>query len=87
MNTVVYTLCALASIACATMLYRANNRNPTRLLFWSSVCFIGIALNNILVIVDLLIMPHGPDLLILRNLILLASFSVFIYGLIWDVVV
>lgn len=87
MSALVYILCAIASLTCAVMLLRANQRNPTRLLFWSSVCFIGIAINNIILVIDLAVMPHGPSFLVMRNVILLISLSVFLYGLIWDAVV
>lgn len=87
MNVLVYFLCAVTSLACAVLLYRANRRTQSRLLLWSSVCFIGLALNNILLVIDLAVMPHGPDLIVIRNSIILISLAVFLYGLIWDAVV
>jgi hypothetical protein len=54
----VYILCALTSLACAGLLLRAWRRTPSRLLFWSAVCFAGLAANSLLLIVDLMILPQ-----------------------------
>ncbi|HEX7809454.1 MAG TPA: DUF5985 family protein [Thermoanaerobaculia bacterium] len=39
------------------LLYRGYRRSHTRLLFWSAVCFVGLAANNVLLIVDLRVVP------------------------------
>ena len=49
----VYTLCAATSILCAWLLFRGYRRHRTRLLFWSALCFSGLALNNALLLFDL----------------------------------
>jgi hypothetical protein len=54
----VYILCALTSLACAALLLRAWRRTPSRLLFWSAVCFAGLAANSLLLVADLLIFPE-----------------------------
>ena len=61
----VYILCALTSAACAGLLFMAYRRTGARLLFWSGLCFVGLALNNLLLVVDLLVVP-ATDLSILR---------------------
>ena len=53
MTTAVYVLCALTSVACAALLLRAYAASPTRLLLWSSVCFAFLAVNNVVLVVDL----------------------------------
>ena len=78
-----YVLCALASIACALLLLRGYLANRTRFLFWSSLCFTGLALNNILLFVDLVIVP-GSDLSGWRNATALAGLMLLLFGLIWD---
>jgi|JI10StandDraft_1071094.scaffolds.fasta_scaffold2756074_2 hypothetical protein len=80
----VYVLCAVASLACAALLFRAWRGSGTPLLFWSTVCFAGFALNNLLLVVDLVLYPAG-DLRALRSIIALVALSALIYGLIWDV--
>lgn len=84
MANVVYVLCAIASLACAILLQRAWSASREPLLFWSAVCFGGLALNNVLLVTDFVLAP-GRDLSLLRSTVALASLSALIYGLIWDV--
>jgi uncharacterized protein DUF5985 len=79
----VYGLCTLTSILCAWLLFRGYERSRTRLLFWSALCFTGLALNNALLLVDLYLFPE-VDLFLPRTLLALAAVSVMLYGLIWD---
>jgi hypothetical protein len=57
MAEAVYFLCAATSIACAWLLFRGYRASKTRLLFWSSLCFVGLAMNNVLLVVDLVLLP------------------------------
>jgi hypothetical protein len=77
----VYTLCALTSVICAVLLFRGYRASRSALLFWSSLCFIGLAANNLLLLVDRYLVPH-VDLLMLRSAAALAGMSVLVYGLI-----
>ena len=79
----VYVLCALTSLACAVLLYRGYRRSHTRLLFWSAVCFVGLAANNLLLIVDLRVVP-GIDLSAWRLVPALIGVGALIFGLIWE---
>lgn len=81
--TVVYSLCFLTSSACALLLGRSYSRTGARLLLWSSLCFLLLATNNLLVVVDLLVFP-AVDLRLGRLLLALAAASVLIFGFIWD---
>lgn len=83
MAMVVYALCALLSLGCAYVLMRAYRNNRTRLLFWSSLCFAGIALNNVLLCIDYQI-GDLYDLSFIRSLTILAASSVLIYGLVGE---
>jgi hypothetical protein len=78
-----YLLCALASIVCALLLLRGYRTNRTHMLFWSSLCFTGLALNNLLLFIDLVIVPDA-DLSGWRNATALAGLMVLLFGLIWD---
>src|SRR5688572_22592211 len=53
----IYLLCALTSLGAAFLLLRYFRRRRTRLLLWSAVSFAGLALNNVLVYVDLGLFP------------------------------
>ena len=79
----VYTLCFLTSSACAWLLGRSYRRSGTRLLLWSSVCFILLAGNNLLLVLDLLVFQE-VNLRIGRLLLSLAGVSVLLFGFIWD---
>jgi hypothetical protein len=79
----VYILCTLTSAICATLLFRAYRANKTALLFWSSICFIGLAVNNALLIVDLYVVPD-VDLFLLRAGVALAGIVALLYGLIFE---
>ena len=80
----VYLLCFLTSAACALLLARSYRRNGARLLFWSALCFLLLALNNLLVIFDLLLLPE-LDFRLARYLLALAALAVLLFGFIWDV--
>ena len=84
MAAAVYILCALTSIACAALLLRGYARRGVRLLLWSGLCFAMLAVNNVLLFVDLVLIPER-DLSLLRNATALAGVLLLLYGLIWDV--
>jgi hypothetical protein len=83
MSTVVYGLCALTSLLCSWLLLQGYRRSGTRLLVWSGLCFAGFFMNNVLLIVDLRVMPER-DLSILRTLPVLVGLALLIYGMVWD---
>lgn len=81
---VVYVLCALTSAACAVLLWRGYRSSRARLLMWSSICFAGLALNNLVLIVDVRVLPN-VDLAIWRSVPALLGVAALVYGLVWDV--
>lgn len=83
MAAVVYILCAITSFTCAVLLLRAYRNSGVRLLFWSGLCFVGLALNNVLLFADRVLFPDN-DLYVLRSLPALLGIIVLIYGLIMD---
>jgi hypothetical protein len=84
MAEVVYVLCSIASLTCAILLQRAWQAGRTPLLFWSALCFAGLALNGLLLVADFIVLP-AIDLSTLRSLVALASLSAMLYGLVWHV--
>ena len=83
MAALVYSLCALTALFCAYLLLQAYRRGGYRLLLWSGLCFVGLTLNNLLLVLDKLILPD-IDLSIWRTSVALAAMTVLLYGLIWD---
>lgn len=82
MPETVYILCALTSIACAVLLLRSWRVSRSRLLFWSGLCFAALALNNALLLLDLVVFPTEVDLRPLRNIVALSGLGLMLYGLI-----
>lgn len=80
---VVYFLCASMAFACAWLLLRAYARNRFRLLLWSGLCFVGLTLNNIALIVDRLVVPDS-DLWWLRLAPAALGVTALVYGLVWE---
>ncbi len=80
---IVYILCAATSSLCAGLLFRGYRRSGARLLFWSALCFIGLALNNVMLIVDVRVVP-GIDLSTWRMVPAVAGAALLLYGLIWE---
>lgn len=83
MAEIVYLLCAVASAFCAVLLGTSYRRNPTRLLMWSTLCFVGLTINNFLLFIDLVVVPD-IDLAILRSVTALVSVGLLLIGLLWE---
>jgi hypothetical protein len=79
----VYLLCFATSATCALLLARNYRKSAARLLLWSALCFALLAANNLLVFIDLVILPNA-NLQIERLLLSVAAVAVILFGLIWD---
>jgi uncharacterized membrane protein len=84
MGEAVYILCAVTSLACAVLLVRAYLASRSPLLLWSSVCFVGLFANNVLLVVDLVLTTKEVDLLLARDATNAASVAALVVGLIWN---
>lgn len=80
---IVYLLCFATSVACAGMLGRTYRRTGARLLLWSALCFFLLAANNLLVVLDLLVLP-AVDMRLARSLLALAAAAILLFGFVWD---
>jgi hypothetical protein len=83
MADVVYSLCALTSIVCAVLLSQGYRRTRSRLLLWSSLCFVGLVVNNVLLVLDRIFVPE-IDLYTVRLFSALVALTLLVYGLIWE---
>jgi hypothetical protein len=84
LEAIIYLLCVIASLLCAYLLARAYLRAKTGLLVWSAVCFALLAINNLVLFVDVLLLPN-VDLSILQLLTSLSAVMVLLYAFIWEV--
>jgi len=83
MAGIIYGLCALAALLCAVLLLLAYRRSRYRLLLWSGLCFLGLTLNNLLLVFDKLVFVE-IDLFTWRLVTALVAMAVLLYGIIWD---
>lgn len=80
--TIVYLLCFATSAACAVLLGRNYVRTRAPLLLWSALCFLFLALNNFILILDMLVIP-GVDLRLFRLVPSLIAVSLILFGFVW----
>jgi hypothetical protein len=71
------------------MLWRGFAQSRARFLMWSSLCFAALAINNILLFVDKVVLPNvesvgGISFAVWRSAAALIGLALLIYGLIWD---
>lgn len=83
MAEVVYVLCAITSAVCALLLYLSYRKSRMPLLFWSTLCFVCLSVNNLLLLADLIIAPN-IDFSIPRNLAGVAGVGLLLYGALWS---
>jgi len=79
----VYLLCFATSAACAWLLGRSYRRTGARLLLWSALCFLLLAGNNLLLVLDLLVLPDW-DMRLARLVLSLGAVGVLLFGFVWD---
>lgn len=84
MAAIVYILCAITSLVCAIMLFKAFQRNKFRLLFWSCLGFTGFAVNNILLFIDVIVFPDVTYIIYFRTIPAVIGMIVMIYGLVME---
>src|SRR3974390_2822948 len=79
----VYFLCMVTSLVCMGLLLRGWRRSRTPLLLWSAICFVLLAINNLLLFIDVVLLPD-VDLREYRAAVLFAAVAVLLYGLVWE---
>jgi hypothetical protein len=83
MTGLVYILCAATCLLCAVMLLRGYQQTKVRLLFWSGLCFLGLMLDNIMLYVDVVVVPD-VNLAVWRKLPGLLATMLLVFGLVWE---
>jgi hypothetical protein len=79
----VYILCSATCLLCAVMLFRGYSRSGVRLLFWSGLCFAFLVLENLMLYVDVIMVPDF-SLVLWRSLPGLVALVLLLIGLIWE---
>jgi hypothetical protein len=80
---VLYALRALTTLLCAVLLLLQYKRARQSLLLWSGLCFCGLALSNVLMFIDLVILPVSIDLFTWRLGTAIVGMAFLLYGFIW----
>ena len=83
MAIVVYTLCALTALLCAVLLLRGYARTRSKVLWWSGLCFTGLMISNIGLVLDKLVFS-ASDFSVWRLWITMIALLMLLYGLIYD---
>jgi predicted transcriptional regulator len=83
-QSLVFLLCFATSAVCAALLLRSYIATRTRLLLWSALCFLFLTVNNLLVVVDMIVLPGTLDLQLFRQLASLGAACVLVFGFVWD---
>jgi Family of unknown function (DUF5985) len=83
MQSIVNVLGAITVALCAFLLLRAYARVRQRLLLWSGLCFAGLTVSNVILIIDLSIVP---DVSLYSWRLGMAAFSMLLllYGLVFE---
>lgn len=81
--TAVYLLCLITSLVCAGLLIRAWRRSRSKLLLWTALAFGCLAINNLLLVADMILFA-GVDLRWARHASGLVAISILLYGFIWE---
>ena len=71
------------------LLLRGYRRSGARFLLWSSLCFAGLALNNIILFVDQVVLPNmsgvaGIEFAVWRSGAAVIGLALLLYGLVCD---
>jgi hypothetical protein len=80
---IVYLLCAATCLLCAVLLLRGYQQTKVRLLFWSGLCFAGLMLDNVMLYVDVVVVPD-VNLAVWRKLPGLLATILLVFGLVWE---
>lgn len=83
MAELIYIACALTSTFCAILLIRNYGKTRLRLAFLASLCFSGLALNNLLLLVERTLTP-ATDLSVTRGVVALVATLALVTGLVLE---
>lgn len=82
-NVAVYALAVITCATCMILLFRGYLRNGLPLLLWSSLFFVALTLSNLLLFIDLAMLPE-IDLRIYRLATALIGMLFLLYGFICE---
>ena len=81
----IYLLCFLTSLSCCLLLIRSYRRTGSPVLLWTAACFVLLAIDNLLVVLDLIALP-SVDLSLPRLIATFFAVATLLVGFIWEFV-
>lgn len=81
-KAILFLLAIATSLACTFLLYRGYVQRRVPMLLWSALCFVFLTLNNVLLFVDLVVLPATVDLRVFRHSAALIGLLFLLYGFI-----
>jgi hypothetical protein len=79
---VLFLLAIITSLACTVLLFRGYMRTGLRILMWSALCFVCLTINNLLLFIDVILLPSTIDLRVFRHATALVGMLFMLYGFI-----
>ena len=73
-----YLLAIATSLACTILLFRGYLNSRVNILMWSAICFVCLTVNNVLLFIDVIVLPNEVDLRVARHLAALKGVSLMI---------
>jgi energy-converting hydrogenase Eha subunit G len=83
MNGLVYILCGATCLLCSCLLLRGYWQTSVRLLLWSGLCFLGLMADNVMLYIDLIVVPD-VDLAVWRKAPGFVAIALLVFGLVWE---
>ncbi|MCI3951303.1 MAG: rane protein [Burkholderiales bacterium] len=83
-NFLLYLMAVITCLTCTVLLGRGYKRTGVRLLLWSTLCFVGLSISNILLFFDVIVFPTTVDLRPWRLSTSLVGIAFLLYGFIWE---
>ena len=83
-NFILYLMAVLTCLACTVLLGRSYMQTGVPLLLWSTLCFVGLSISNVLLFFDLIVFPADVDLRLWRLGAALVGLVFLLYGFICE---
>jgi hypothetical protein len=83
MATVVHVFGAFVTLLCAVLLLRHYRQSHSRLLLWTGLCFVCLAVSNVLLFVDVILLS-ARSLYEARLATTALGMTLLVYGLVWE---
>ena len=81
MGELIYILASATCLLCTVLLLRQWRASRVPLLFWSGICFLTLTVANILLFIDLVMVPQ-KDLSAYRTGVILFAILLMLHGLV-----